>query len=355
MKSFIKYYGGKSQLSKEIIKMIPEHKTYVETFCGGSWLLFNKPYSNIEVINDIDSELINLYFVVKYQTKEFIKCLNEIIISEDLFNIFANKEKIKFEELNDRFLVQKGIPEMAMVTYYTIMNSFNGNIADKIQFSVSKDRNSAFLRLNNTNWEEIQKRLKEVTILNRDYKKVLELYDDKKTFFYLDPPYLVATGNKNYYRNTFSEADHKELKVYLEQLEGKFLLTYAGNKIIMEMYKEFNIIETKNNLNEVIITNYEIPENPYYSGTMGIPNTPGVCIPKKAPESIPNCPYCGSRLIQNVSKRITLENNRRNWKTCGFVCNDCKELFRYQIGIPNEDLAKVYRKDREGIPKGDER
>jgi DNA adenine methylase len=40
MKTPLTYYGGKQQLSATILKLIPEHKRYVEPFTGGSAVFF---------------------------------------------------------------------------------------------------------------------------------------------------------------------------------------------------------------------------------------------------------------------------------------------------------------------------
>ena len=326
MDSFIKYYGGKSRLRNEIISMIPPHKTYVEVFCGASWLLFAKPVSPIEVINDIDNEIVNLYLVVKNQLKQFKKWLDLIPISESLFNVFVDQKGIPTLEKHIESEDIIGIPEDAAKTYYTLMNCFNGKHIEKSTFSIDKDRRSAFVRYYNTDWEKIQERLKEITILNRDFKKVIDEYDSPETFFYLDPPYLCATGDKRYYKHTFTNKDHELLKVYLNRIQGKFILSYGNEKNIHSKYDNFKIKQSKNYPNELLIYNYKPQVSHFYSCSNGIPKAPGL-IPR-VNWNIPNCPYCGSREIQQVSKRVTLEENRRNWVPCGYTCRSCKNLFR---------------------------
>ncbi|TET57432.1 MAG: DNA adenine methylase [Promethearchaeota archaeon] len=332
MDSFIKYFGGKFALKEKIISMIPPHQTYIEAFCGASWVLFEKPPSLVEVINDVDDEIINLYLVIQNQLSIFKERLNLLPISESLFSFMSNEYGIPCEDLNEKekknIPYPYGIPEMATKTYYKLMNCFNGNYREKPQFSFSVNRRSGFVKFYNTDWDLIRNRLKEVTILNRDFREILKKYDDPNSFFYLDPPYLVATNDKSYYRNTFTEKDHNELLVYLEQLEGKFILSYGNDDIIKDIYENFNIIGSENNPNELLITNYDVPEKSYFRCSDGIPRGPRDI--SRANWDLPNCPYCGSRDIQQVSKRVTLEGSKRNWIPCGFTCRNCGELYRRQ-------------------------
>ena len=64
MNSFIAWIGGKKLLRKEIVKRFPEEgfTRYVEVFGGAGWVLFEKEQGKeLEVFNDRDSNLINLY------------------------------------------------------------------------------------------------------------------------------------------------------------------------------------------------------------------------------------------------------------------------------------------------------
>jgi len=62
--------GGKSRLRKQIISLLPDHTCYVEPFFGAGWVYFGKEPSKVEVINDIDGELINLFKMIKYHAEE---------------------------------------------------------------------------------------------------------------------------------------------------------------------------------------------------------------------------------------------------------------------------------------------
>lgn len=61
MKTPITYWGGKQQLTQEILRLIPKHKQYDEPFFGGGAVFFSKWPSEVEFINDINGEMINFY------------------------------------------------------------------------------------------------------------------------------------------------------------------------------------------------------------------------------------------------------------------------------------------------------
>jgi site-specific DNA-adenine methylase len=63
------YIGGKNRLATKIISMLPEHITYVEPFAGGAQVLFHKPPSNVEVLNDLDFDIVNFFRVCSGITK----------------------------------------------------------------------------------------------------------------------------------------------------------------------------------------------------------------------------------------------------------------------------------------------
>jgi DNA adenine methylase len=65
MKTPITYYGGKQKLAKSILEIIPAHNLYCEPFVGGGAIFFEKQPSNVEILNDTNSELINFYRITQ--------------------------------------------------------------------------------------------------------------------------------------------------------------------------------------------------------------------------------------------------------------------------------------------------
>jgi len=61
LKSPISYYGGKTNLVSTILKLIPDHKIYTESFFGGGAIFFAKDPVESEIINDKNNLIINFY------------------------------------------------------------------------------------------------------------------------------------------------------------------------------------------------------------------------------------------------------------------------------------------------------
>jgi len=94
---------------------------------------------------------------------------------------------------------------------------------------------------------------------NMDYKKIIEIYNDESSFFFVDPPYL---NREHYYKNhTFhTEQDHIELSEILKKIKGRFLLSYQDRPLMRELYDGYNFYKyTGTNFiskPEIAITNY---------------------------------------------------------------------------------------------------
>ena len=249
MNSFIPWVGGKRILRKRIIEEFPsEFDRYIEVFGGAGWVLFGKDkHAPFEVFNDIDGDLINLYRCIKYHAPALKEELKYIIHSRELFKDFISQ--MKATGLTD---IQRA------ARYYIIIRSSFG--ANKYSFA-TRDTNI----LGKIDYlSEIQDRLERVVIEHLDFEQLIKTYDRPGALFYLDPPYYAA---EKYYNCDFSSADHERLLNTLKGIKGKFVLSYNADDVILELYKDFNIIPVtrKNTLSsgannvdykEVIIKNF---------------------------------------------------------------------------------------------------
>ena len=127
------YYGGKYEMSKKLIPLISPHERYFEVFAGGLSMFFRKPKAKWNVLNDKDSNIVNLYMSVITKRKELIDNLFWLPKSRELFLNF--KGEIRDE--NHTFEIPD--PLQAAKYLYCIRYSFNKLI--HTPFSKNKDMN----------------------------------------------------------------------------------------------------------------------------------------------------------------------------------------------------------------------
>ena len=202
MNSFISWIGGKKLLRSKILQTFPEKGTfdrYIEVFGGAGWVLFSSErHAKMEVYNDVNGNLVNLFRCTKYHPEALQKELEFILMSREQF--FYAKEQVEVKGLTD---IQR-----AARFYILIKESFGADIRT---FGVRpKDMANAIEYIS-----EVSKRLRMVVIENQDFERILKTYDKKDALFYLDPPYYET---EVYYPDRFMPEDHVRLKEALKKI-----------------------------------------------------------------------------------------------------------------------------------------
>ncbi|MEG2000541.1 MAG: DNA adenine methylase [Evtepia sp.] len=252
MESFIGWIGGKRLLRKEILARFPTDNIdrYIEVFGGAGWVLFakEKQKNQLEVFNDTNGNLINLYRCIKFHCHELQRELEGMLTSRDQF--FDCLEQIKVRGLTD---IQR-----AARFFYTIKISFGSDLTSYATSAKTIDTATKYL-------SKVQERLRGVNIENRDFANIIKTYDRKEALFYLDPPYV---GTERYYESAFETADHTRLRETLQAIKGRFILSYNDHPLIRELYADYRIEcvtrreslsssgENNRTFHEVIIRNY---------------------------------------------------------------------------------------------------
>ena len=223
-------------------------------------MFFRKSKAKWNVLNDIDNNIVNLYICVMYERDKLVKNLFWIPKSRKLFLDFR-------EEIKENKEIEIPDPKQAAKYFYCIRNSFNKLI--HTPFSMNKDMNK--------NWDEefeySRMFLGGATIENLDFGTLFDKYYPKEDdFWYLDPPYIIATEKGSYYMNNFTIEDHTRLRDCVNKIDeanGKFMVSYDYRPEVKELYKEYNVQTLnmrytgatkdarKTERKEYIITNYE--------------------------------------------------------------------------------------------------
>ena len=225
--TFFRYVGGKHYMLNDIIPLIPKHTTYVEAFGGSAKLLLTKDRSKIEVYNDYDKDIANLFYVVAFHFNEFYDIVSKLAYSRTIYGIIKKRYKeMKIENIPD---VQRAVD-----IYYLLNCSFAGRLGN---FGYARQRNEAMVFKNKIqNLPQIFERLQGVIIECLDFENIIKKYDSEDTFFYIDPPYYKA---EFYYETTFNEQDHIRLLKTLKQIKGKFLLSHYSNELYVNELKNY--------------------------------------------------------------------------------------------------------------------
>lgn len=218
------YIGGKNRLATKIISLLPEHTTYVEPFAGGAQVLFHKPPSVVEVLNDLDFEVVNFFRVCQWHYEELIRYLRYCLASRKLHELHVKTDPATLTDI-----------QRAGRFFYLQKNSFGGLIVRQtFHFGVTQPSNYNPERIPEI-IEQTHRRLARVQVECSQYQDVLKRYDRPTTFFYLDPPYF----RRKLYRANFKDEDFVTLEQRLRKVKGKFILSLDDHPTIRQIFRNF--------------------------------------------------------------------------------------------------------------------
>lgn len=270
-KPFIKWVWGKRQLIKQFEKLFPvEFNNYFEPFLWG-WAIFFNLQKEKSFLSDVNSELINLYQVIKNKPTELIEILeNETISKERFLEIRSwDREKNWQEKYNE---IQRAARFM-----YLNRTCFNGiyRVNSKWEFNVPywKYQNPDIVQKENIlNTSKLLKKTK-AEIKFQSFEKVLEKAKSWD-FVYFDPPYDILSTSANF--TSYNESGFwrdmqiklRDVFVKLDKIWVKVMLSNHNTPFIREIFDgyKFKIVKARRNVNskwswrgevdEIVVMNY---------------------------------------------------------------------------------------------------
>ena len=229
--TLIRWAGGKGRQLSDLLPLIPPGKIYVEPFGGGASVLLNKERSSVEVYNDLDDSLVNLFNVVRGDSTfdEFSRLLR-----------YTPYSRAEFEQC----LSHEGIedPVRRAVAFYTVINqSISGKrLARRGDWARGRMDNLADRwqeRIDKLGW--VNERIRHVQIECRDALDILEEWDTPDTVFYCDPPYILDTrSQRKYYAIEPGDDYHNRLVDVLLQVRGAVILSGYDHPIYNRLSTE---------------------------------------------------------------------------------------------------------------------
>lgn len=259
--ALLRRLGGKAALMKDLLPHFPEHDIFIEPFFGAGGCFFNKPRARINLLNDNDSEVSNLWMVIKERREDFRREMEMAPVHMDLWNHW---KKVVPED-----------PVMKAVRFVFFSNfGYMGKphtlhlLADSRPKQVALDAiEAAFVMLGDTKFA------------NMDFRKFLggivlrSLGSVSSAFIYNDPPYL---GTENNYQSGFTERDSRDLIEANIKTGCRFAMSEFDNPVILALAEEYglNVVtigERKNMKNrrvEILLTNYPSPASAAAQGNL---------------------------------------------------------------------------------------
>lgn len=269
----LKWVGGKRQILPDIVELMPKQlnrQTYYEPFLGGGAVLFHLQPRNA-IVNDFNSELVNLYIVIRDHLEELLQDLRLHVNEPEYFYHLRSLDRTpEFENLT---LVQK-----ASRVVFLNKTCFNG----LYRVNSSGEFNTPFGRYKNPNivneptLRAVSRYLNNnnIQLLNGDYAEAVA-NADRRSFVYFDPPYHPISASSNftgYIEGGWNENDQIRLRELCDQLTErnvKFLLSNSSTDFIRNQYANYEIKTVlasrsinsnggrRGDVEEVLIRNYE--------------------------------------------------------------------------------------------------
>ena len=236
----LRYFGGKWRIAPWIIEHFPRHITYVEPFAGGAGVLFRKPLSQYEIINDVNHELVTFFDVLRSRTDELLEAIALTPLSR-----YEHRRAHDRNETLDPLEVARRVAIRSRQSFGT----GEGKYSTGWRYQGNSRRGKSIV----DEWCKFDhliaaaSRLKNVQIECDDALAVIDRFDSEETLFYVDPPYVMDTrySNQDMYANELSDEDHRELADKLKSVQGMVILSGYMCDLYQELYAGWTVVEKK--------------------------------------------------------------------------------------------------------------
>lgn len=220
------YYGGKNRIHDKLNILMPKSKIFIEPFVGSGAVILNRDRSEMEIVNDYDPAIANLYKVLadKDRGKELLEKMFQLPYDEKLFKMACEYQRENFKKINDL--------DKALLTFVLISQSYNNT---RRQFSRGEYDTESYQRKIRSNLPRIYERLQGIRVYNRNALDIIkEMVDNPDVQMYLDPPYLHSLrgeGADKVYFKEMKDIDHVRMLEVIQDAKCRILLSgYHADK-----------------------------------------------------------------------------------------------------------------------------
>lgn len=226
----VPWIGGKRRLAERLLPYFPPHTCYVEPFAGGAAMFFMRPRAaEVEVLNDVNGDLINLYRAVKHHLEEFVRQFKWMLSSRQIFKWLQDTPG---EVMTD---IQR-----AAKFYYLQQSAFGARVEGQSYGTATTTPPGLNLLRIEENLSAAHLRLANAYIENLSWEECVRRYDRPHSFFFMDPPYWQTEG----YGVDFPFENYEQMAEVLGNLKGKAIVTLNDHPDIRRAFADFEMEST---------------------------------------------------------------------------------------------------------------
>lgn len=232
----LRYPGSKWSLAHEIVNLFEPHYHYVEPYFGSGAVFFSKPTSPHELINDMNSQVVNLFRVLRDDTDSLVFALEATPWSR--------------EEYDQSHLTTGNAIEDARRFVTRVWQAHASDLAKKTGWKNRGSKQPA--RGMSIRWQRVPAelavmaaRLKDAEIENRPAIEVMKRFSTPDTLIYADPPYLMETRTQKMYAYEMSADEHLEMLDVLNSHPGPAVISGYENQIYKKHLKRWKQVLVK--------------------------------------------------------------------------------------------------------------
>jgi DNA adenine methylase len=224
----LRWHGGKGKLAPKIVPLLPKHHTYIEPFGGAAAVLLEKQPSEFEVYNDINSDLVNFFRMLREAPEDLIRAIELTPYAREEYAVAGGPVEDPVERAR-RF----------MVASWMTVSAYTGTFRSETDWRRLLHYTKGTHNPPSVEWQRLSarlwgcsQRLRTIQIDNRPAKDIIVKYDGPGACFYIDPPYMaeVRTGPKRY-EGEMTDDEHVELLELLNGSEGAQVVSSYDNPL----------------------------------------------------------------------------------------------------------------------------
>lgn len=221
MNAVLKYPGAKWSIAEWVISHFPPHHSYLEPFFGSGAVLFNKPRSNIETVNDLDGNVVNLFECIRRDPERLARAV-----------YWTPFSRAVFEESCMRDLPED--PFIRSLWFLVRCNQGYGYRTNEVRVGWKRDVAARERAYAAKYWTELPaviaeaaERLRGVQVECRPAVELIRRFNSPDVLIYCDPPYVMSSrsGGMRQYKHEMTDQDHEELLAALKAHKGPVLIS----------------------------------------------------------------------------------------------------------------------------------